>query len=89
MERAVPKIMTAYISSDGEQWYDEYAETPPVEGRFIWRGTGGGYQAYKGAEVWNIEEKHGAVTHGLTAFVDPVDVMKTRLGQHAPSYYRN
>jgi hypothetical protein len=82
-----PKIMTSYVSSDGEQWQDEYAEITPAAGQFIWRGTGSGYQAYKVAEVWTIQEKHGAITHGLTAFVDPVDVMETRLGQHAPDYY--
>jgi hypothetical protein len=89
MEYAVPKIMVAFIGSDGEEWQNEYAETPPFAGQFIWRGTRNGYKAYKVAEVWIIDEKHGAVTHGLTAFVDPVDVMQTRLGKHVPSYYGN
>lgn len=86
---AVPQIMTAFISSDGKEWQDEYGAVTPVAGQFIYRGNGeGGYQAYKIAEVWLVEEKHGPVTHGLTAFVDPVDVMETRLGQQSPTYYK-
>jgi hypothetical protein len=86
---AAPRITTAYISSDGHEWQDEYAEITPAAGQLIWRGTAAGYQAYRIAEVWTIQEKRGAVTHGLTVFVDPVDVMQTRLGQHAPDYYGN
>lgn len=82
-----PQIFTSYYSSDGDDWQDQYAEITPVAGQFIWRGTGGGYQAYKVAEVWTIHEKHGRINHGLSVFVDPVDVMKTRLGKHAPDYY--
>jgi hypothetical protein len=85
--RTTPKIMTAYYSSDGTEWADEYAEITPAAGQFIWRGTGKGYQAYQIAEVWSVQEKHGGITHGLTVFLDPVDVMDTRLGKHAPKYY--
>lgn len=88
-QHAVPKIMTAFISSDGKEWQDEYGEVTPVAGQFIYRGTGNGYQAYKIAEVWLVEEKRGPVTHGLTVFLDPVDVMNTRLGQYSPQYYGN
>jgi hypothetical protein len=84
---AQPQIITSYYGSDGEEWQDEYAEVTPVAGQFLWHSGRQGHQAYKVAEVWTVEEKYGAVTHGLAVFVDPVDVMATRLGQHDPAYY--
>ncbi|WP_157370954.1 hypothetical protein [Arthrobacter sp. Leaf141] len=83
-EYATPKVFVRYIGDDGEEWDAEYSEFAPVTGRFVFHGT----QGYRVAEVWDIQAKHGAVEYGLTAFVDAVDVMEHRLGQHAPSYYR-
>ncbi|GAA3705146.1 hypothetical protein GCM10023081_46640 [Arthrobacter ginkgonis] len=80
---AAPKIFVRYIGDDGEEWDNEYTETTPAAGQFVFRGA----QAYRVAEVWDIQEKHGGVEYGLTAFLDSVDVMEHRLGKHVPVYY--
>lgn len=81
---ATPKIFVRYIFPDGLEEYTEYAESAPVAGQFVqWEGE----KSYRIDEVWDIRAKRGGVEYGLTAFLDEVDVMKHRLGKHAPRYY--
>jgi hypothetical protein len=84
--RTVPSIFARFISSDGKEWDTEHLEITPVAGQFI-QGSPDGPGAYRIAEVWSIGSKRGAVDYGLTCFVDPVDIMETRLGQYDPEYY--
>ncbi|GAA3699393.1 hypothetical protein GCM10022377_10490 [Zhihengliuella alba] len=80
---AQPQIFVRYIADDGEQWDDSYCETTPVAGQFILTTRA----AYRIDEVWDVQEKHGAVPYGLTVFLTTVDVMDHRLGKSAPDYY--
>lgn len=79
-----PKIFVRYVVDAMNQWDVEFSEHAPVAGQFI-QGPDG--RSFRIAEVWDIQEKHGAMVHGLTAFLESVDVMKHALGRYAPDYY--
>jgi hypothetical protein len=81
----MPKIFVRYVFPDGREETREYSEHFPVAGQFVFEGP----KAYRVDEVWDIWERHGGVTHGLTAFLTEVDVMEHRLGQHVSGYYGN
>ncbi|BCT75989.1 hypothetical protein SCMU_18310 [Sinomonas cyclohexanicum] len=81
---ATPRIFVRYITKEGDEWDYDYSEHAPQAGQFVYR-NGNGYVV---EEVWDIQDKHGPIPHGLTVFLKKAQIMAHRLGKYAPDYYR-
>ncbi|MFB9643307.1 hypothetical protein [Agromyces lapidis] len=72
--------MTYYF--EGEVLFqNEYALLPPVVGQGVLHG-----KFYRVADVWEVNEKHAPVTHGIAVFLEKVETPAV-FREVDPAYY--
>ncbi|TNM55913.1 hypothetical protein [Brevibacterium sediminis] len=80
---AQPKIIVNFNVNGKLKWQNEYAEVAPAKGEYVLYAN----KAYEVVEVWHIFDQHGPHLHGTNVFLEPTDILETKMGQSEPTYY--
>lgn len=85
--RAEPRYIVNYVTPEGEQYQHEAELIQPAVGNGVELADTG--KRYRITDVWIITEKHGMLTHGINAFIEPVTDEDDTPANVFPAYYRH